>query len=58
MSDHCIFLFFCPIQGWKEVGYSEQCAEAAFIGKTTAGWADVDLGVSVFPIGADGCRLM
>lgn len=38
MSDHCIFLFFCPIPRMERVGYSEQCAEAAFIGKTTAGW--------------------
>lgn len=43
----------------ERVGYSEQYAEAAFIGKTTAGWRCWSLvWGSVFPVETDGCRLM
>lgn len=35
MNDHCIpLLFFCLIPRMERVGYSEQYAQAAFIGKT------------------------
>ena len=38
MSDHTIFLFLLPIPKSERMEYSEQCTEAAFAGKTTAGW--------------------